>query len=144
MNELLIKRVMATLIDIIIVAIPALLSFVIFLLLTIIPMTKEYVSGIDRAILISTLFAIYFMIYDCIMMNKFRTTFGKRAKRIHVETERGRKKIEARNILMRSICKSLSLFAVYGMIAAISLLLMTNNESSSVHDRIARTQVWED
>ena len=64
MNELLIKRVMATLIDIIIVAIPALLSFVIFLLLTIIPMTKEYVSGIDRAILISTLFAIYFMIYD--------------------------------------------------------------------------------
>lgn len=144
MNELLIKRVIATLIDVAIVAIPACVSFLVFLILGIIPITKEWASGIDRAFIISAFFTLYYMIYDYVMMSKYRTTFGKRVKRIHVENENGRRKIATKNKLIRSLCKSLSLFAFYAMPAAISLIVMTNNESTSIHDKIARTQVWED
>lgn len=143
MDNLLVRRVLATLVDIGIVSIPTLIFAAVGHLLKEIPQVNSFLSQFDFLVQISTLYIIFYAIYDYGYMRKFRTTIGKNKFRIHIETDRGKRRISQRRQLIRSCSKSLSLFAIYSIPAVLSLLLMTNDYSTSIHDKIVRTGVWE-
>lgn len=143
MDNLLVKRVLATVIDILVVSIPTILGAMIFHFLKVIPQVNDLLLRFNFIFQISTLYVIFYAIYDYFYMRKFHTTIGKNKVQIHVETTKGRRRIPQKRQLLRSLGKALSLFAIYSIPAVLSLLLMTNDYSTSIHDKIARTGVWD-
>ncbi|MEG0076910.1 RDD family protein [Anaerorhabdus sp.] len=143
MNNLLVKRVLATLLDIVIVSLPTLIVAGVGHLLKVVPQFNDFLNNFNFITQISTIYILFFTMYDYFYMRKFHTTIGKNKFQIHIETEQGKRRIPQRRQFTRSLSKSLSLFAIYSIPAVISLLIMTNDYSTSIHDKIVRTGVWE-
>lgn len=143
MDNLLVKRISATLVDIIAVAIPTGILFGVVLLCKLNPAIKNFVDQISISMQVSVLFMIVYGIYDFVYNYKFHTTIGKNVMKLHIETLKGRRRIPLKRLLIRSTIKSISLFTLYAVPAVISVLLMTNDYGTSLHDKAARTSVWE-
>lgn len=145
MDNLLIKRIKATLIDIAIVAVPTLFVELVFVLLKLIPAIRQVIEQLSllEPKQLAGLFMLMYFIYDAFYNMKFHTTIGKSRMKIHVETNAGYKRIPTKYILIRSGIKAISLFTLYAFPAGISVLMMTNDYGTSLQDKIARTCVWE-
>ncbi|MEA4874411.1 RDD family protein [Anaerorhabdus sp.] len=143
MDNLLVKRISATFIDIVVVIVPTGILYGIVLLCKLNPAIKNFVDQISISIQVSLLFMIVYCVYDFVYNYKFHTTIGKNVKKVHIETLKGRRRIPPKRLLIRSIIKSISLFSLYAVPAVISVLLMTNDYGTSLHDKAARTSVWE-
>lgn len=145
MNNLLIKRIKATIIDVVVVAIPFGIVELVVALLKLIPGVKAMFDQLNFLEIkqVAIQFMVFYFIYDMFYNIKFRTTIGKNIMKIHVETNEGSKKIPRKNIAIRSLIKSLSLCTLYAVPAAISVLMMTTDYGTSLQDKIARTNVWE-
>lgn len=143
MDNLLVKRVLATLLDVVLVSIPTAIIYGLLFLLKLNPVVKEFIDQFSLSSQISFVFMIVYAIYDIVYTMKFRTTIGKKRFNIHIETLKGRRRIPTKRLWLRSILKSISLFTLYSVPAVISVLMMTNDYGTSLHDKIARTSVWE-
>ncbi|MEG0177618.1 RDD family protein [Anaerorhabdus sp.] len=143
MENLLVKRVCATLFDILVVTIPTVLLSLTFQGLKLIPQVTDFLNNFNFLTQLSTSYLVMFAIYDYVYMSKFHTTIGKSRLHIHVETEKGRRRLSQKTQMIRSLSKAVSLFGLYAIPSVLSLLMMTTNYSTSIHDRLARTEVWE-
>lgn len=140
--ELLIKRIIAHFIDSVLVGIPSFVFNLIFsifrVLLSILPFMGWLNQPFWRFQLTSTLF---FVIYEIIALTVFKTTIGKSLMRLKVRTI----DLPSSNfrLVLRSLFKALFTNMFFWVFSLISLLIiLTQDSKSSLHDRLARTEVY--
>ena len=140
--ELLIKRIIAHLIDSVLVGIPSFVFNLIFsvfrILLSILPFMGWLNQPFWRFQLTST---IFFVIYEIIALSVFKTTIGKSLMRLKVRTV----DLPSSNfrLILRSLFKALFTNMFFWVFSLISLLIiLTQDAKSSLHDRLARTEVY--
>ena len=140
--ELLIKRIIAHLIDSVLVGIPSFVFNLIFslfrILLSILPFMGWLNHPFWRFQLTST---VFFVIYEIIALSVFKTTIGKSLMRLKVRTI----DLPSSNfrLVLRSLFKALFTNMFFWIFSLISVLIILMQDSrSSLHDRLARTEVY--
>lgn len=69
-------------------------------------------------------------------------TIGRKIGRTKIRTEEKRI-VPPAWFILRAAIKAVSIFNLYGFFAAISVLMMLFDETTSIHDKLARTKVWD-
>lgn len=140
--ELLIKRIIAHIIDSVIVGIPSLVFNMIFALIRILFSILPFMGWLNQPFwrfqFTST---IFFVIYEIIALTVFKTTIGKSLMRLKVRTI----DLPSSNfrLILRSLFKGLFTNMFFWIFSLISLLIiLTQDAKSSLHDRLARTEVY--
>lgn len=135
--ELLYKRVIALIIDVVIVFIP---SIIINFILNIIGVLVFVVSFgfIGLWIRDYIIVLLLFFLYEVISENLFGQTVGKKLMNIKVTL----KEETLSKIMLRAIIKSISIYSFYYLFAAISFGIMVfKDPSSSIHDMAVDSKV---
>lgn len=138
-----IKRIIASLIDHLVLFVPSLLlSFVISTLRWVI----NFLPGLNLYgwpfTILPSVSVILFIVYEAVSLSTFKTTIGKRIMHLKVESLDG--EMSKARWYLRSIAKSLSFYHILVVFGIYSLYIMWFEDSStSLHDRLVRSKVYE-
>lgn len=141
--ELTIKRVLAYCIDGLVVGIPSLILSLVFGIMRIILSLLPFMGFLRHPFWAfqSTTF-ILFIAYESIALIAFKTTIGKYL--MHIKVKSLDSDISNFRYILRTIVKALFAQSYLFLLTLISLFIMIfNDKHSSLHDMIARTEVYE-
>lgn len=141
--ELTIKRVIAYCIDGLVVGLPSLVLSLVFGIMRIIFSLLPFMGFLRHPFWAfqSTTF-ILFIAYESIALIAFKTTVGKSL--MHIKVRSLDSDISSFRYILRTIVKALFSQSYLFLLTIISLLIMIfNNKRSSLHDMVARTEVYE-
>ena len=140
--ELIIKRIMATIIDEIIVCIPAAVIAGILSLMNYLLSLFPFMSFIRHpAWIFQIVVSLIFIVYETIALYMFKTTIGKSLLNLKVKPLDD--KLDFWDCLSRSTIKSIGLSAPFFLISIISAVYMAAGDAhSSIHDIAAKTRIW--
>ncbi len=140
--ELIVKRIMATIIDEGIVCIPAAMIAGILSLMNYVLSLFPFMSFIRHPVWIfQIVVSLIFIIYETISLFVFKTTIGKSLLNLKVKPLDDQ--LEFWDCLSRSTIKSIGLSAPFILISIISVVYMAAGDPhSSIHDIVAKTRVW--
>ncbi len=136
--ELLIKRVLATLIDTFIISIPSMIINTILGLIGFFVSIIPFMWGVGRWISSLGVFFILFVLYNTLMEYLYGGTIGKKLLKIKVISEDE----TLFSIFCRSFLKTVSISSFYSFFAVCSIMLMVfSDPKTSIHDKLMNTYV---
>jgi len=141
--ELTIKRVIAYCIDGLVVGLPSLILSLVFGIMRIILSLLPFMGFLRHPFWAfqSTSF-ILFIVYESIALIAFKTTIGKYL--MHIKVRSIDSDISNFRYILRTVVKGLFAQSFLFLLSLISLFIMIfNDKHSSLHDMIARTEVYE-
>ncbi len=136
------NRLLAAMIDLILVGVPVYVIKMIFSFL------GWFISWIPVLRWFGWLFYTGYLMffayaaYEIIMMEVFQTTVGKKIMGVRVQSQNGLP-LTTRQCVIRGVAKAASIHWFWGLAAVYSLYLMVNNSQDSLHDRLAESRVEE-
>lgn len=135
------KRLIALLIDLLIVGIPAgIITFVfsiIHFVLSILPIFKVFAFLFVAGPLVFFLF----IVYETLAIYFFQKTIGKAIMQIQVVNKNYDSDLSFFTCGARAFCKAVTIYFGWGVFAVISCIVAFQNPSSSVADLIVNTEV---
>lgn len=142
--ELAVKRLIAFIIDGLIISVPTLILTVLFGILRLIISLIPIVRVIRGFFAISAIGIILFFIYEVVCMFLFQTTIGKRIVGLEVLGLQSKGEVDIWTILLRSFVKAISISGPLAFLTVINgVYMLAKDEHGSIHDIIAGSSVWE-
>jgi uncharacterized RDD family membrane protein YckC len=142
--ELVIKRLLAFIIDGLIISVPTLILTIIFGILRLIISLIPIIRVIRGLFAISAIGITLFFFYEVVSMVLFQTTLGKKLVGLEVLGLRPHGKVDIWTILLRSFVKAVSISGPLAFLTVINgIYMLVKDEHSSVHDIIAGSSVWQ-
>jgi uncharacterized RDD family membrane protein YckC len=142
--ELAVKRLIAFIIDGLIISVPTLILTIIFGILRLIISLIPIVRVIRSFFAISAIGIILFFVYEVISMYLFQTTIGKRVVGLEVLGLQTKGEVDIWTILLRSFVKAISITGPLAFLTVINgVYMLMKDEHGSIHDVIAGSSVWE-
>ena len=142
--ELVIKRLLAFIIDGLIISVPTLILTIIFGILRLIISLIPIIRVIRGIFAISAIGITLFFFYEVVSMVLFQTTLGKKLVGLEVLGLRPHGKVDIWTILLRSFVKAVSISGPLAFLTVINgIYMLVKDEHSSVHDIIAGSSVWQ-
>ena len=141
--ELTIKRIIAYCIDGLVVGIPSLILSIVFGIMRILFSLLPFMGFLRHPFWAfqATTFLL-FIAYESIALIAFKTTVGKYL--MHIKVRSLDSDISNFRYILRTLVKALFAQSFLFLLSIISLLIMVlNDKHSSLHDKIARTAVYE-
>lgn len=141
--ELTIKRVIAYCIDGLVVGIPSLVLSLVFGIMRIILSLLPFMGFLRHPFwAFQTTTFLLFIVYESIALIAFKTTIGKYL--MHIKVRSLDADISSFRYILRTLIKALFTQSYLFLLTIISLLIMIfNDKRSSLHDMVARTEVYE-
>lgn len=138
------RRILATLVDMIIVSIPvSIISFVFGIfewIMSFIPVLKWFKWIFHLG---SSWFVLPYCLYEIIALALFHTTIGKLLFKVAVEEDNASMHMSLTSIIIRSVVKVLSFQFCAPLFLLISLYIMIKDPRKSLHDLAAGTTTWQ-
>ena len=142
--ELAIKRLIAFIIDGLIISVPTLILTVLFGILRLIISLIPIVRVIRGFFAISFIGIFLFFIYEVVSMFLFQTTIGKKVVGLEILGLQPRGEVDIWTILLRSFVKAISISGPLAFLTVINgIYMLVKDEHGSIHDIIAGSSVWE-
>jgi uncharacterized RDD family membrane protein YckC len=142
--ELVIKRLLAFIIDGLIISVPTLILTILFGILRLIISLIPIIRVIRGLFAISAIGITLFFIYEVVSMYFFQTTLGKKLVGLEVLGLRPHGEVDIWTILLRSFVKAVSISGPLAFLTVINgIYMLVKDEHSSVHDIIAGSSVWQ-
>lgn len=141
--ELTIKRVIAYCIDGLVIGIPSLVLSLVFGIMRIILSLLPFMGFLRHPFwAFQTTTFLLFIVYESIALIAFKTTIGKYL--MHIKVRSLDADISSFRYILRTLIKALFTQSYLFLLTIISLLIMIfNDKRSSLHDMVARTEVYE-
>ena len=142
--ELAVKRLIAFIIDGLIISVPTLILTIVLgilrLIISLIPIIRIF-RGLFA---ISAIGITLFFIYEVIGLYIFKTTIGKKLVGLEVLGLQPKGKTDIWTILLRSFIKAISVTGPLAFLTVINgVYMLVRDEHGSIHDVIAGSSVWE-
>lgn len=142
--ELAVKRLIAFVIDGLIISVPTLILTVLFGILRLIISLIPIVRVIRGLFAISAIGITLFFIYEVVSMFIFQTTIGKKLVGLEVLGLQPKGETDIWTILLRSFIKAISITGPLAFLTVINgIYMLVRDEHGSIHDVIAGSSVWE-
>lgn len=142
--ELVVKRLLAFIIDGLIISVPTLILTILFGILRLIISLIPIIRVIRGLFAISAIGITLFFIYEVVSMYIFQTTLGKKLVGLEVLGLRPHGKVDIWTILLRSFVKAVSISGPLAFLSVINgIYMLVKDEHGSVHDIIAGSSVWQ-
>lgn len=142
--ELAVKRLIAFIIDGLIISVPTLILTVLFGILRLIISLIPIVRVIRGFFAISFIGIFLFFIYEVVSMFLFQTTIGKKVVGLEILGLQPRGEVDIWTILLRSFVKAISISGPLAFLTVINgIYMLVKDEHGSIHDIIAGSSVWE-
>jgi uncharacterized RDD family membrane protein YckC len=142
--ELAVKRLLAFIIDGLIISVPTLILTIIFGILTLIISLIPIIRVIRGFFAISAIGITLFFFYEVVSMYLFQTTLGKKLVGLEVLGLRPHGEVDIWTILLRSFVKAVSISGPLAFLTVINgIYMLIKDEHGSIHDIIAGSSVWQ-
>ena len=142
--ELAVKRLIAFVIDGLIISVPTLILTVLFGILRLIISLIPIIRVIRGLFAISAIGITLFFIYEVVSMYIFQTTIGKKIVGLEVLGLQPKGEPDIWTILLRSFVKAVSITGPLAFLTVINgIYMLVRDEHGSIHDVIAGSSVWE-
>jgi uncharacterized RDD family membrane protein YckC len=138
------KRLIAFIIDGLVISIPTLILTILFgilrLIISVIPIIRVF-RGLFA---ISAIGITLFFFYEVVSMYLFQTTLGKKLVGLEVLGLRPHGEVDIWTILLRSFIKAVSISGPLAFLTVINgIYMLIRDEHGSIHDVIAGSSVWQ-
>lgn len=142
--ELAVKRLIAFIIDGLIISVPTLILTILFGILRLIISLIPIVRVIRGFFAISAIGIFLFFIYEVVCMFLFQTTIGKKIVGLEILGLQPRGEADIWTILLRSFVKAISISGPLAFLTVVNgIYMLVKDEHRSIHDIIAGSSVWE-
>lgn len=142
--ELVVKRLLAFIIDGLIISVPTIILTILFGILRLIISLIPIIRVIRGIFAISAIGITLFFFYEVVSMVLFQTTLGKRIVGLEVLGLRPHGEVDIWTILLRSFVKAVSISGPLAFLTVINgIYMLVKDEHSSIHDIIAGSSVWQ-
>jgi len=142
--ELAVKRLIAFVIDGLIISVPTLILTVLFGILRLIISLIPIIRVIRGLFAISAIGITLFFFYEVVSLYIFQTTIGKKVVGLEVLGLQPKGEPDIWTILLRSFIKAVSITGPLAFLTVINgIYMLVRDEHSSIHDVIAGSSVWE-
>jgi uncharacterized RDD family membrane protein YckC len=142
--ELAVKRLIAFIIDGLIISVPTLILTVLFGILRLIVSLIPIVRVIRGFFAISAIGIFLFFVYEVVCMYLFQSTVGKKIVGLEILGLQQRGESDIWTILLRSFVKAVSISGPLAFLTFINgIYMLVKDEHGSIHDIIAGSSVWE-
>ncbi len=137
------RRILATLIDMIIIGFPVGIISTVFgiihWIMSFIPVVKWFRWIFHLG---SSWFVLPYCLYEIICLTMFKTTVGKALMGVGVENDNASMELHFSSILVRSVCKMITFQFCAPLLLLVSLYIMFKEPEKSLHDILAGTITW--
>ena len=142
--ELAVKRLIAFVIDGLIISVPTLILTVLFGILRLIISLIPIIRVIRGLFAISAIGITLFFFYEAVSLYIFQTTIGKKVVGLEVLGLQPKGEPDIWTILLRSFIKAVSITGPLAFLTVINgIYMLVRDEHGSIHDVIAGSSVWE-
>lgn len=142
--ELVVKRLLAFIIDGLIISVPTIILTILFGILRLIISLIPIIRVIRGIFAISAIGITLFFFYEVVSMVLFQTTLGKRIVGLEVLGLRPHGEVDIWTILLRNFVKAVSISGPLAFLTVINgIYMLVKDEHSSIHDIIAGSSVWQ-
>ncbi len=142
--ELAVKRLIAFVIDGLIISVPTLILTVLFGILRLIISLIPIIRVIRGLFAISAIGITLFFFYEVVSLYIFQTTIGKKVVGLEVLGLQPKGEPDIWTILLRSFIKAVSITGPLAFLTVINgIYMLVRDEHGSIHDVIAGSSVWE-
>lgn len=142
--ELAVKRLIAFVIDGLIISVPTLILTVLFGILRLIISLIPIIRVIRGLFAISAIGITLFFFYEVVSLYIFQTTIGKKVVGLEVLGLHPKGEPDIWTILLRSFIKAVSITGPLAFLTVINgIYMLVRDEHGSIHDVIAGSSVWE-
>lgn len=142
--ELAVKRLIAFVIDGLIISVPTLILTVLFGILRLIISLIPIIRVIRGLFAISAIGITLFFFYEAVSLYIFQTTIGKKVVGLEVLGLQPKGEPDIWTILLRSFVKAVSITGPLAFLTVINgIYMLVRDEHGSIHDVIAGSSVWE-
>jgi len=142
--ELAVKRLIAFVIDGLIISVPTLILTVLFGILRLIISLIPVIRVIRGLFAISAIGITLFFFYEAVSLYIFQTTIGKKVVGLEVLGLQPKGEPDIWTILLRSFVKAVSITGPLAFLTVINgIYMLVRDEHGSIHDVIAGSSVWE-
>ncbi len=142
--ELAVKRLIAFVIDGLIISVPTLILTVLFGILRLIISLIPVIRVIRGLFAISAIGITLFFFYEVVSLYIFQTTIGKKVVGLEVLGLQPKGEPDIWTILLRSFVKAVSITGPLAFLTVINgIYMLVRDEHGSIHDVIAGSSVWE-